>query len=240
MIELEEHVGVSVLRLNHPPVNALGLPQIEALTKTLNEIPKQKPCVITGSTGVFSAGVDTKAFQAYTTAERAELVFSINELVATLFNHQGPLVAAINGHALGGGFVMALCADFRIAAHDIEIQLGLTEAKAGIPFPAGPLEVIRNELDPNLKRQLTLTSSTLSVDEAFSQGVIDELVHVTDVVHESLNKAQILSEQAAFSEVKQQLRFGLAQRLASIVETRTDPLASRFLRGSIPHLPNDG
>jgi hypothetical protein len=51
-------------------------------------------------------------------------------------------VAAINGHALGGGFVLALACDYRIAADNEAAKLGMTEAQAGIPFPAGPLEVM--------------------------------------------------------------------------------------------------
>ena len=89
-----------------------------------------------------------------------------------------PVVAAINGHALGGGFVLMLACDYRIAVDIKSARLGMTEAQAGIPFPAGPLEVIRNELAPELLRRLTLTSAVLNPHELLEARIIDELCAV--------------------------------------------------------------
>ncbi|MGG6549668.1 UNVERIFIED_CONTAM: enoyl-CoA hydratase/isomerase family protein, partial [Prevotella sp. 15_C9] len=77
-------------------------------------------------------------------------------MVARLLAIETPVVAAINGHALGGGFVLMLACDYRLGADTAAAKLGMTEAQAGIPFPAGPLEVMRHELAPTLLRRLTL------------------------------------------------------------------------------------
>jgi enoyl-CoA hydratase len=111
-------------------------------------------------------------------------------------------VAAINGHALGGGFVLMLACDYRIAVDLGAARLGMTEAQAGIPFPAGPLEVIRNELAPELLRRLTLTSAVLNQHELPEARIIDELCAVEQLQSRSIALAKNFSAQPGFQAVK--------------------------------------
>jgi peptidoglycan/LPS O-acetylase OafA/YrhL len=99
--------------------------------------------VLTGGGQVFSAGVDTRAFARYSRDQRQAMVRAITRMVAQLLAIPVPVVAAVNGHALGGGFVLMLACDYRIAVDVEAAKFGMTEAQAGIPFPAGPLEIIR-------------------------------------------------------------------------------------------------
>src|ERR1700758_3958351 len=98
------------------------------------------------------------------------MVRGITRMVARLLAIPAPVVAAMNGHALGGGFVLMLACDYRIAAAVEAAKLGMTEAKAGIPFPAGPLEVMRHELRPEMLRRLTLTGAVLDPRELLDAG----------------------------------------------------------------------
>jgi enoyl-CoA hydratase len=149
-------------------------------------------------------------------------------MVAQLLAIPVPVVGAINGHALGGGFVLMLACDYRIAADIEAAKLGMTEAQAGIPFPAGPLEIMRHELSPELLRRLTLTSAVLGMRELRDSRIIDELCPVDELKSRSLAQAKSLAAQPAFRTVKRQIRGGLAQRLAALASARQEAFVGDF------------
>src|SRR5262249_55698375 len=137
--------GTLLIAIDRPPVNALDLHAIRALEQTFAGITREVPqggIVLTGSRQFFSAGVDTRAFASYSRDQRHEMVRAITQTTARLLAIPVPVVAAVNGHALGGGFVLMLACDYRIAADAEATKLGMTEAQAGLPLPAGPLGII--------------------------------------------------------------------------------------------------
>ncbi|MEM1156078.1 MAG: enoyl-CoA hydratase/isomerase family protein, partial [Pseudomonadota bacterium] len=207
-----------LLTLDNPPMNTLGIEEVERIKQFFQNHEGQKSLVITGTGRAFSAGVDTKAFASYTNLERTQLFNEITAMTAALMAITAPVVAAVNGHAMGGGLVLALCADYRIAAH-AEAKFGLTEANAGIAFPAGPAAVISHELSPNLLRRMTLSSCIVDADLLLREGVFDEIGAVDLLVNTALQKAESLARQPAFAKVKQQVRGELAGRLAAMVSS---------------------
>jgi enoyl-CoA hydratase len=148
--------------------------------------------------------------------------------VARLLAIPVPVVAAVNGHALGGGFVLMLACDYRIATDAETAKLGMTEAKAGIPFPAGPLEVMRHELAPELLRRLTLSSAVLGARELLAARVIDELSAAAAVRPRSIAAARSLAAQPAFGAVKRQIRGGLAERVAALAANGQEAFLDAF------------
>ncbi len=219
--------GVASLIIDNPPVNALALEQIEAITEAVATVPPAQPLLLAGAGAAFSAGVDTKAFARYDGAGRAALVRAISRMTAALLGHPAPLVAAVNGHALGGGFVLMLCADYRLACRDETVTLGLTEARAGVPFPAGPLAILDSELTADLRRSLTLSSRTIGVEEALRAGILDEAHDAESLMGAARRRCLELAAQPAFAIVKQQVRGALIARARAAAEA-PDPLAERF------------
>jgi len=220
-----------VVTIGRPPVNALDFDAILMLEDTFAKISDDVPkagMVLTGSDAVFSAGVDTRAFARYGAAQRIELVRAITRMVARLLAIPVPVVAAVNGHALGGGFVLMLACDFRIAADVSATKLGITEAQAGIPFPAGPLEILRHELAPEMLRRLSLSSAVLGVHELFKTGILDALYASASLTSKAVEHAKGLALQPAFRTVKHQIRGGLAERLAALAASGEDPLLKAF------------
>lgn len=217
--------------MDRPPVNALDLDTIVELEDIFADAARKVPrngVVLTGAGQVFSAGVDTRAFASYNGDQRHAMVRAITRMVAQLLAIPKPVVAAINGHALGGGFVLTLGCDYRIAADSELAKLGMTEAQAGIPFPAGPLEVIRNELAPELLRQLTLTSAVLNPREFLQARVLDELCAVQDLRSRSLAMAGKLAAQPGFQAVKRQVRGELAERVGRFAAQGQDAFLDAF------------
>ena len=220
-----------LVSIDRPPVNALDLEAVTALESAFTEAGRKAPrngVVLSGGGEVFSAGVDTRAFAAYGRDQRHEMVRAITRMVARLLAIPVPVVAAVNGHALGGGFVLMLSCDYRIATDAEAARLGMTEAKAGIPFPAGPLEVMRHELAPELLRRLTLSSAVLGTPELMAARVIDELSTAAEVRPRSIAAARSLAAQPAFGAVKRQIRGGLAERVAALAANGQDAFLDAF------------
>lgn len=218
---VETQAGCTLVVLDRPPVNLLDMQAVTALTETFRAQAEAQPLILTGTGTTFSAGVDTRAFTAYSTAERGAFFDAITQMVTSLVSLSAPVVTAINGHALGGGMVLALCADYRLVAEG-KHKFGLTEAAAGVPFPAGPMEVIRHEVPAPLLRQLTLSSRIISAETLLHHAVIDEILPATDLTITAVERAKQLASQPAFAQVKTQTRGTLAARLRYLAGTQDE------------------
>ncbi len=214
-ITTESLEGVWRLTLQIPPVNAFEIEAVHQLGQFFAAYSNDRPLVLTGGGDVFSAGVDTKAFATYSEIQRGELFDGITRMVAALVAIDAPVLAAINGHALGGGFVLGLCADYRLVAEG-DYKFGLTEAQAGVTFPDGPAEVIRDELPGPLLRHMALSSQLVPADLLYQRRVFDEVVPRDQLLDRARQKAVELAKQPAFTSVKQILRGDLRRRLASL------------------------
>ena len=212
--------GVAVLRLERPPVNALDPHTIDELTGAFLAAGHDASAVVLHGAGTcFSAGIDVKWAASADARERALAVAAINRMVSVVYSLPVPSVAAINGHAHGGGLVLALACDVRVAT-DADTSLALDEAAAGIPFPEGPLAVVRAELDPSVARELSLTARAFDTGRALALRVIDERVADAALLERALEVARELAGHRAYAAVKQQLRAPVAERLAAIADGR--------------------
>ena len=230
-VEAEERDGIRVLRLRRPPVNALNLELAQAANRAIAAAASDPQCsgvVLTGLPGVFSAGIDVREVPAYDAEQRAAMLRTVNRTILSLYSTAKPVVAAISGHALGGAFVLMLACDVRLVARG-PFKLGLTEAEAGIPFPAGPLAVVRAELAPSQLRTLALGSLSAGPDSDAFAGVIDRVVDAAALLDAALAEARRLRAMPAYGRVKQQLRGATIEQLARIVERDQDPLLERWV-----------
>lgn len=203
--------------------------EVRRLASALAADPPRGGVVLTGTGKAFSAGVDTKAFAAYDAPRRGEFVRSITAMTAALLQLPSPLVAAVNGHALGGGFILMLCADYRLVSSTDGLKLGLPEAQAGVPFPAGPAAIMRTELSPGLLRNLALSSRPALASELLAAGTIDRVVDASSLLEEAIATARGLASQPAFSAVKRQVRGHLAAEVARLAAEGEEPFLQAFL-----------
>jgi enoyl-CoA hydratase len=176
MISRSQHEGVLTLRLAHGKASALDIELLDALTRELDGVAEDvSALVLTGTGSIFSAGVDLFRI----TRDGADYVRRffplLSRFVYTLFAFPRPVVAAVNGHAIAGGCVIALAADVRLMAEGAG-RIGVPELLAGVPFPAAALEVVRFAVTRDKVQSLIYTGRTLLPQEALGAGLVDEVV----------------------------------------------------------------
>jgi enoyl-CoA hydratase len=207
-IHIEEAGDVAVVRIDRPPANAMDLELLAEGHEVRERLAADDPAavVLVGRERFFSAGMDLKAAPQLSPSEQRATVGGINRLFLGWYSFPRPVVAAVNGHAVAGGLILALCADHRVCA--TEGRLGLTELRAGLPYPLAAISVVRAELTPNAARRLVLGASLVEPPEALALGVVDELRPAGEVLPRAVEVATELAAlpRASYGAVKRQLR----------------------------------
>ena len=209
-IHIEASGDVAVVRIDRPPANALDLDLLAEGDAVRERLAGEEPgaVVITGRIGFFSAGMDLKAAPELSPSEQRQTVDGINRLFSGWYSFPRPVVAAVNGHAIAGGLILALCADHRVGCTGEGAKLGLTELRAGIPYPAAAIAVVRAELSTATARRLVLGAGLVGPEEALELGVVDELRAPDELLPRALEVASGLASlpRSTYAAVKRQLR----------------------------------
>ncbi len=216
-IRIETRDGVAVMQMMHGKASTLDLEFCEQLIDTLETLAGSAHAVVlTGSGSIFSAGVDLIRLQADGPPYIERFVPMITTLVRALFDFPGPLVAAVNGHAVAGGCVMACAADYRVMARG-SARIGVPELRVGVPFPAAALEMVRFVVPAHKVQTVVYGGATYLPEEAFELGLIDELADVDGLLERARTIALQLAElpPAAFALTKRQLRAPALERIAA-------------------------
>ena len=134
------------------------------------------------------------------------MVDGINQIFAGWYGFPRPVVAAVNGHAIAGGLILALCADYRVGSS--EGKYGVTEVKAGVGYPAVAMAVVRAELHAPSARRLVLGADLVDAKAALEAGAFDEVAEPDQVLHRATEVARSLSllPAEAYTRTKAQLR----------------------------------
>ncbi|MGA9490405.1 MAG: enoyl-CoA hydratase/isomerase family protein [Mycobacterium sp.] len=201
MTNLETVDGVTIVRFDNAPVNALDLDLLEVIIASMRSVAG--PVVLTGAGRSFSAGVDLRALADGGTDYAGRFVAALSEAFLAIYDHRAPVVAAINGHAIAGGCVLAMCADVRLMSGG---TIGLTELAVGVPFPVAALEICRDAMGITASRA-ALQGKTIDADTALARGWLDAVVPGDEVVNRALTIARELGQYspAAYAATKKQL-----------------------------------
>jgi enoyl-CoA hydratase len=229
LIAVEAIDNLTLVRIQRPPANALEPGLLAAGAEVVERLREQRPAavVLTGSGDFFSGGVDLKLAPTLSEDEQRAMVGAINRLFFGWYGLPHPVVAAVNGHAVAGGLILALCADHRVGS--LRATYGLTEVRVGAPYPGAALAALRAELAPAAARQLMLGAELVGAELALGLGLLDELAEPEDVLESALEAASRLAALPAgtYETVKLQLR---APALALMREAlERDPLAAGWL-----------
>jgi len=217
VIQRDEVDGIAVVRLAHGKVNALDRELAEAITAAFTELADSPhpAVVLTGSGRAFSAGVDLRRMVREGPEYAQPFLSRLEQAFETVFNLPKPVVAAVNGHAIAGGCVLASACDRRLMT-DIGARIGVPELYAGVPFPSAALEIMRFTVGDARLADLVLTGATLRPQDALRAGLIDEVVAPENLVAQAVRHAANLAASipsATFRLTKHQLRYPVNQRL---------------------------
>lgn len=204
MLQIDRRDGsVAVLRLAHGKVNALDLDLLEAIIVAFHEVADAPAVVLTGEGSSFSAGVDLYRILRNDASETEDFLDALSRALLTVFTHPRPVVAAVNGHAIAGGCVLAAAADLRLMSGG---SMGLTELKVGVAFPTAALEIVRH-VTGRRAQSLILSGRLIEATEAVEVGLIDRVVDSESLLDTAIAEATGLAQvpKAAYEIVKRQL-----------------------------------
>lgn len=232
-VTIEEWEDVAVVRIDRPPANALNIELLEEGRAVVEQLAVAEPgaVVLVGREGFFSAGVDLKAVPGLDADGQRAMVDGINRLFLGWYGLSRPVVCAVNGHAIAGGLILALCGDYRVGCG--VGKLGLTELRAGIPYPAAALAIVRAELAPPAVRVLALRAELVEASDPAARelGLLDEVVAPEALLERSVEIAAGLASlpRSAYARVKQQLRGETVAALGAVVDGGSDPISADWV-----------
>jgi enoyl-CoA hydratase/carnithine racemase len=227
-VRLEPGERVTVLRLNHGP-NALDDALMGALDGELAKLELAgAPALIVASDHrtIFCPGLDLRKVDGLPREAMRAFMVRFNALLRRLVAYPGPTVAALAGHAIAGGCLLALACDRRVMAA-WGARLGLSEINLGIPVPAGAVHMLRTLFSARAVDQLVLDGDGFSGERALEAGLVERLAEPDTVLAEAYHLAEHLASRppTAFAAAKTFLRDGLARTM----EERDAREGERFL-----------
>jgi len=220
MIEVEDFDRVAVVRLAHGKVNALDLELITAIAETFRALDTRshQAVVLTGVGIGFSAGVDLWRIIEGGPEYVAKFLPALSEAFEAVFAVGKPVVAAVNGHAIAGGCILAACCDYRMMADDGS-RIGVTELVVGVPFPVSALEILRYALGGPRARAIVLGANMYRPAIALGTGMVDELVAPERLLERAVGYARRLADQVpgdTYRFTKRQLQLETVERIARL------------------------
>lgn len=188
------------IQLDRPPVNAIDAATSLALYEAFHTLQSDDDLMIGIVTGtgdrIFSAGWDLKAVAAAESAEAIETKESPGGFagITEYWDLYKPVISAVNGAAIGGGFELAMSADIMIAAEHAEFWL--PEMERGFLASAGAVQRLPRKIPYNVAMELFLTGRHMDAEEAKHWGLVSEVVSADKLMDRSRELAEQLSEGA--------------------------------------------
>ena len=209
MIETTRVDSTLVLRMAHGKANAMDVELMRSFREAIERGLRSdaEALVITGSGTIFSAGVDLFRASSGGRAYLAEFLPELSAGFKALFAAEKPVVAAVNGHAIAGGCIVACACDYRVMAAGSG-RIGVPELRVGVPFPMVPAEILRYALGNQRAQRAMLVGNVVEAEEAVAQGFVDELVSPGHLVGRAIEIATAIAQTppASYARTKRDLR----------------------------------
>eukprot|EP01112_Ceratiomyxa_fruticulosa_P012720 TRINITY_DN353_c0_g1_i2.p1 TRINITY_DN353_c0_g1~~TRINITY_DN353_c0_g1_i2.p1 ORF type:complete len:259 (+),score=36.45 TRINITY_DN353_c0_g1_i2:303-1079(+) len=220
--------GALVMTMKTGKVNAMGMQYWKDLNETLDHIESERkydklPLVITGQGGFFTPGLDLKEVSSMKSPEETlSFVRMIGKSFERVFLLPRRTVAAVNGHAIAGGYVIALCCDARIMSKG-NGRVGLTEVLVGLSYPTRVMEICRTRLPTSLLLEVTTVGKLYTADEAYELNLMEELVPPELLLKHAIKRAVAVppGSYEAYINTKKQTLAPAVERIASIPEDKS-------------------
>ena len=217
-VRLEKQDSIGHVVLDRPPANSYDKAFMDELAAVIDEAARDdgvKAVLLrSASEKFFSAGADVSVFAKSGLDEQTAFVARANEAMAKFESTPKVVVAAINGHCLGGGLELALCCDFRVAAEG-SYRIGLPEVTLGLLPGTGGTQRLPRLIGRQRALDLMLRGTTLPPQDALAAGIVDEVIPAADLVDKALERARAYSTGPTFAigRIKKATVQGFGMRL---------------------------
>lgn len=232
-ILVEAKEGIGTLTINRPKaLNALNVDTLNEIIRGINELEIDKSVdviIITGAGDkAFIAGADIAAMKEMGKSDAENFVHIGHHTMKSLRECEKPVIAMVNGYALGGGTEMVLACDFVYASENA--KFGLPEVSLGI-FPGfGGTQRLPRHIGEQRAKELIFSGKTITAQEAYDWGIVNKVVPQERLLEETLSIAGAICKkgQVAVRLAKRAINKGLCQTLSHAMETERDIFVECF------------
>lgn len=196
MIDIEEKDTFVKLTLNNPPVNAICTELLDELDDKLDSLKSSNPraIILTGKGKSFVAGADISEMKDMSPEEAKEFSEKGHRIFTKLENFPKPVIAAINGFALGGGLEIALSCDILIASE--KAKFGQPEVGLGLIPGFGGTQRLTRTVGPKKAKELIFTAERIDAENAYDIGLVNKVVNAEELMDECEKVANTISKNA--------------------------------------------
>lgn len=194
-VQLEVEDGVATLALRRPPMNPFNTAMSDALVdavRRLSDLPEVRACVLHGGPDHFAAGADIDELAAMSYESVVDWNARLHGAFDAVAHLPFPVVAAVNGYALGGGLELALAADVRVGSS--QATVGLPEITLGILPGAGGTQRLTQVVGRSTAKLLIMTGRLVHADEAHRLGIFNQVCEPEDVLATASELAHLLAK----------------------------------------------
>jgi enoyl-CoA hydratase len=181
---------VAVLTLDRGKGNAIDGPLFDAMHRGLDEAEAALPCglILTGANGFFSVGLNLVALQPLDRPALLAFMGRFREMFLRLLEFPARTVAAVNGHAVAGGALLACTCDHRVGAEG-SYKMGVAETALGVGLPRCAMETLRRVLAPDVLEEVTVFGRLYTPGQALERGLLTALVPPGDLLDAAMKEA---------------------------------------------------
>ncbi len=214
-VKVKTSEGIATVILNREKVNALNNIVIDELKESLKALevnPDVKALVFTGHGKFFSFGFDVPEFLSFTKEEFINYITSFTDLYSYLFLYPKPVIAALNGHTIAGGCMLALACDSRVMVNG-KSKISLNEITFGSSVFAGSTEMLRFLIGSANATKVLYSGAMYSPEEAMSLGLVQDVLTSDNLMNQARWIASDLASKhsPAFTSIKSLLRKPIAE-----------------------------
>lgn len=220
--------NISILVFETGKGNAFSKSDLMDLYEKLFDAESNKEVlglIITGSNRSFSIGGDVDSIlNLNTDTEKADYFRTMDKVLIRLFSFSKPVISAINGHSIGFGFLMLLCADYVLAVDNKKIKFGLPEIKIGMAIDSIMHEILCfNNMNGKNLAKIIYSGDLFGIEKTLDLGVVDQIVSEADLLQlsKSLTIKLIQNNPAAFAANKNVLRKNSLHQMKKSFEAKT-------------------